>query len=120
MTNGSATITAATDGADGTATVVVDQAVGTVAVTPTADTLTAFGQRTQLAAAQDALGNAVTGATFGWASSDTAVATVDTTGLVTAVANGSATITATTDGTDGSIPRRVQIFSSSANPCSGP
>ncbi len=77
----------------------VDQAGGTVDVTPTADTLTALGQTTQLAAAaKDALGYAVTGAAFTWQSSDTVVATVDTTGLVTSVGNGSATITATSGG----------------------
>ena len=46
-------------------------------------------------------GTAITGKTATWSSSNTAVATVNTTGLVTAVAPGSANITATVDGISG-------------------
>jgi len=55
-----------------------------------------LGDTTQLAATvKDAAGTVMAGATVTWATSAAAVATVSATGLVTAVANGSATITAT-------------------------
>jgi len=73
-----------------------------VGVTPAADTLVARGDTLRLAAvATDANGHAVTGVEFAWGSSDTAVARVDASGLVTAVANGTATITATSGGVSG-------------------
>ncbi|WP_420616084.1 Ig-like domain-containing protein [Candidatus Palauibacter sp.] len=63
-------------------------------VTPDTATLTAIGQTVQLSAdVYDQLGRAITDATVAWSSGDTAVATVDTSGLVTAVANGSTTVT---------------------------
>jgi hypothetical protein len=52
------------------------------------------------AVAKDASG-AVMSRTFTWTSSATSVATVSTTGLVTAVANGAATVTAAVDGKQG-------------------
>lgn len=82
--------------------------VATVQVTPAADTLPAIGATRQLAAvAKDASGNPISGKTFTWQSSAPGVATVSGTGLVTAVANGSATITATTDAVSGSAALTV-------------
>ena len=73
--------------------------VAAVVVTPAADTLVALGQTRPLAAmAHDANGQAIAGTPFTWQSSAPAVASVSATGVVTAVANGSATITATTEG----------------------
>ena len=96
VANGSATITATSGSASGSATVTVAQVVSTVTVAPAEATIAALGDTVRLAAeAFDANGQAVAGADFSWESSDEAVATVDATGLVTAVANGSATITAT-------------------------
>ncbi len=93
--NGSATITASAGTASGTAVVTVMQAAGSVEVEPAEATLAVLGDTVRLAArAFDANGNEVADAQFSWASSDAAVATVDSTGLVTAVGNGSATITA--------------------------
>jgi uncharacterized protein YjdB len=70
-----------------------------VVVTPETHTFTTLGSTLQLAAeARDAGDNPVTGVTFDWSSSDEGVATVDNTGLVTAVSNGTATITATASG----------------------
>ena len=67
-----------------------------VAVSPPEITLTALGDTFRLtAAAIDANGHAVAGAEFAWASGDTAVARVDDSGLVEAVGNGTATISAT-------------------------
>jgi PKD repeat protein len=70
-----------------------------VSVTPSDDTLTAAGETVQLAAeARDANNSTISGVTFAWKSSDLSVATVDATGLVTAVANGTTAIAATTPG----------------------
>ena len=93
--NGEATITAASGELSAMATAAVMQEAATLAVTPDSVTLMAIGATAQLAAeAQDANGNAVAGATFAWSSSNEAVATVDSMGLVTATGNGEATITA--------------------------
>ena len=100
--NGSATITAAAGGATGTAVVTVVQAAGSVTVEPAEATLSALGDTVRLAAeAFDANGNEVVDPRFSWSSSDAAVATVDSTGLVTAVSAGSATITAAAGGATG-------------------
>ena len=103
VANGSATITATSDGISGSAAVAVAQAVGTVLVTPASDTLVSFGETVQLGAtARDANGNAITAATFTWTSQNASVATASAAGLVTAVANGSAAVTAAFDGVTGS------------------
>jgi hypothetical protein len=59
------------------------------------------------ARAQDANGNTISGKAFMWSSSDESVSQVNTSGLVTAVANGSATITATTDAVNGTAAIEV-------------
>lgn len=66
-----------------------------ITLNPTQATLTSVGSTTQLTATV-APDNA-TNKNVTWKSSDTGVATVDANGLVTAVANGTATITATTE-----------------------
>ena len=81
----------------------VSQAASTVRVTPAADTLVAVGDTVRLTAeALDANGNPVAGAEFAWASSDTLVAAVDGTGLVTATGDGSASVTAMSGSASGS------------------
>ena len=96
VANGTATVTATAGDAVGTATVTVEQLPAEVVVDPTAETLPAFGDTVRLSAeAFDANGNAIEDAEFIWASDDTELATVDAEGLVTAVANGTATVTAT-------------------------
>ncbi|MYG34896.1 MAG: hypothetical protein F4205_05330 [Gemmatimonadetes bacterium] len=77
--------------------VTVAQVVTAVAVSPGADTLVAFGDTVRLVAeATDANGHGVASSEFSWSSSDTMVARVDDSGLVTGVDEGMATITATT------------------------
>jgi glucose/arabinose dehydrogenase len=62
------------------------------------------GQTVQLTAtARDSRNLVVEGKSFEWTSSDQAVATVTPTGVVTGVAEGSAQITATTDGVPGTV-----------------
>ena len=99
--NGTAEIVASAEGLADTATLTVDQAASRVTVSPGGDTLTA-GDSVQLSAeATDANGNAVPDPIFAWSSSDTAVATVDSTGLVRAKTDGSVDVTAELDGVGG-------------------
>ena len=101
--NGTATITASAGGALGTAVVTVMQSPDSVGVLPAEATIGALGDTLRLAAeAFDANGRAVAGAEFSWESSDDAVAAVDGSGLVTAAANGTATITASAGEASGS------------------
>jgi uncharacterized protein YjdB len=99
---GSATITATCEGKNGTATVTVTQApVATVTVTPNPLTIS-VGQQTQLVATlKDAAANVLNGRSVTWSSSNTGVATVSTQGVLTGVAMGSTTITATSEGKSG-------------------
>ena len=77
-----------------------------VEVSPGTTELTALGASVELAAeAFDANGHAVAGAEFSWESSHIAVATVDTSGLVTAVSNGTAAITASSGAASGMAKR---------------
>lgn len=84
-------------------------AVFRVEVNAAARTLTALGQTVQLVAtAHRADGTLIAGRTFKWQSSNTDVLSVDTLGIATAVANGLATITATTDSVSGGVPVTVE------------
>jgi uncharacterized protein YjdB len=95
---GSATITATSEGKSGSATLTVTPIpVATVTVAPPSASVTA-GKTTQLTAtAKDANGNTLTGRAVAWSSSNSSIASVSETGLVTGVAPGSATITATSE-----------------------
>jgi len=99
---GTTTITATSEGQSGNATVTVTQApVSTVTVTPPGVSVTA-GKTSQLTATlKDANGNTLTGRTITWSSSANNIATVSSSGLVTGVAVGTATITATSEGKSG-------------------
>ncbi|MFO7894634.1 MAG: Ig-like domain-containing protein [Longimicrobiales bacterium] len=94
-TAGSHQATATADGVSANFSATAEAAeAASVAISPAApDTFTALDATTQLSAnAEDTYGNAVTGVT--WTSSDDAVATVDGSGLITAVSNGTAQIAA--------------------------
>ena len=68
----------------------------TIAVTPDTVVLTALGHSTQLTAeVRDQAGRAMDGVPVAWSSADTTVAVVDSSGFVTAVGSGAATVTAT-------------------------
>lgn len=84
--------------------------VTSVTVSPATSTLTSAGATVQLqATARDQSGNVLSGQTVTWSTSATGVATVNTSGLVTAVANGSAAITATIAGVAGSAAITVSL-----------
>ena len=98
---GATTVSATVGEISGTAVVTVEQSAGSVVVTPPADTV-ALGDTLRLVAeAFDENGHAVEGAEFTWSSSDVSVATVGGSGLVRGVAEGAATITATSGSAQG-------------------
>src|SRR2546426_892300 len=105
---GAATITATSEGKSATAPItVVPLPVASVTVSPPAPSVQA-GQTVQLTATpKDASGAPLTGRTVTWASNNTAVATVSGSGLVSGVAVGSATITATSEGQSGTAALTV-------------
>ncbi len=81
--------------------------VATVEVASASNTLD-VGETMQLTAtAKDGEGNVVTGKTFTWASNNEGVATVTPAGLVTGVAAGQATVSATADNRTGSLAINV-------------
>src|SRR5207253_6531008 len=97
VAQGQATITATSEGQSGTAALTVVVLVASVTVTPTPATV-GIGQTVQLTATpKDANGNVLTGRVVTWASNNTAVAPVGSTGLVSGVAPGQATITAASE-----------------------
>lgn len=120
---GPVTITASAGGQSGTASV-------TVAVAPVASTTVApdsivvgAGQTFQLAATTRASDNSVlTGRTIAWSSSAGLTASVSASGLVSAVAPGSATITATSETKSGTgkvfvaTPRLIFFWSTTVTP----
>ena len=99
---GTATITATSGGKGGSAAVtVVVVPVATVSVSP-ATASVAVGSSVPLSATpRDSAGKALNGRVVSWATSDVAVATVSSSGVVTGVAVGSATITATSEAKSG-------------------
>jgi len=108
--NGTATITATSGGLSDQMTVTVEQAVAQVAVTPTDATLRTVGSTVQLTGtAGDANGHAVADSAVAWTSSDTTVATVAETGLVTAIEEGTATITGSVAGFEGTAAITVVL-----------
>src|SRR5438128_6563092 len=109
---GTATITATSEGQSGSAAVTVAAApppVASVSVSPASGRVV-VGQTVQLAATpKDASGNALSGWVVALASSTRAVATVSGSGLVSGVAAGPVTITATSEGQTGSAAVTVTI-----------
>lgn len=106
-------ISATTDGRTGTAAItVVPVRVATVGVTLASPSIPAGLTTQATAVVRDARGTALTGRTITWTTSNPAVATISASGLVTAVAAGTATISAAADGITGSAPLTV-----TADPC---
>jgi uncharacterized protein YjdB len=99
---GAAAITGSIEGKTATTAMAVAVVpVSTVSISPATGRIN-VGQTLPLtASARDSAGNVVTGRAVTWSTSAPAVATVSTAGVVTAVAAGSATITATSEGRSG-------------------
>lgn len=96
---GAATITATSEGRVGQAAVTVTlPPVQTVVVAPALDTLGVGTEHTLSAVLRDAGGTILTGRALAWSSNNVNVATVSSTGVVTGVAPGTVTISATSEG----------------------
>ncbi len=103
LSPGATTITATSEGRSAQSAVTVTlPAVNSVTVTPSRDTIGVGAERQLTAVLRDAAGNALTGRVLSWGSSNLAVASVSSTGLVIGVAPGSVTITGTSEGRVGS------------------
>jgi uncharacterized protein YjdB len=99
---GSTTITATCEGVTATAAVTVSNfAVGSVTVQPPATSVIQNGSTQLSTTVRDVNGAVVVDRVVTWSSSNSAIATVTASGLVTGVAPGSATITATSEGKSG-------------------
>src|SRR3989475_11603329 len=111
---GAATITATSEGQSGTSAMTVTNVpVASVTVTPAIATLL-MGTTLQLAATpRDALGNPLSGRVVTWSSDALGVAAVSGSGLVSGLAVGGATITATSEGQSGSAAVTVTLVSDS-------
>jgi uncharacterized protein YjdB len=105
---GNAVIIASVEGRQASATVTVRAVpVASVQVTPSPAS-TIVGQTVTLTARTlDGAGNTLTGRIVGWTSSNTAIATVNASGVVTGVASGTATITASSEGVSGTTALTV-------------
>jgi uncharacterized protein YjdB len=106
---GRATITATCEGINSTATVDVGVPVGTVSLSPATATVRVGLTQALVATVKDANGTVTTDRPITWVSSAPAVATVSTTGVVTGVTAGSATITATAEGKSGTAAITVTV-----------
>ena len=117
---GSATITATSEGKSGTAAITVTAVpVASLTVNPASASVAVGATRQLSAVTKDSAGNTLTGRVITWSSSNTAVATVNSSGLVTGVAAGSATITATSEGKSGTATitvTNVPVASVTVNP----
>ena len=92
--NGRATITASAGEASGEAVVTVAQQAATLELAPP-DTVRTYGDTARVAArSSDVNGHAIPPTLLTWTSGDTRIVTVDSTGLVTATGNGTASVSA--------------------------
>lgn len=105
---GTVKIAASSNGVSGFATItILPKPVASVRVTPS-ERVIKVGQTFQFQAQPlDAGGNPLSGRVVTWSSADPTVATVDNTGLVTGVAVGPTTITATSEGVQGTAALSV-------------
>lgn len=106
---GTVQIAASAGGSSGIANItVLPPPVASVSVSPPVDTIVLPGTAQLSATVFDAQHNPLTGRTITWSSNMPNVANVDGNGLVTGVAPGSATITATSEGQSGTATVVVQ------------
>ena len=94
VANGSGTLTASFENLSATAPVVVEQVAAAITVSPDSAKLTSLGDTAAFTSTMtDALGSEVPGSAR-WSSSNTGIFRADTNGVVTAIGNGSGTLTA--------------------------
>ena len=101
---GSATITATSEGKSATAAITVSPPpVATITLAPASCIVDPGQSCVPSVTLKDAAGATLTGRTITWTTSAASVATVSTSGVVTGVAAGTATITATSEGKSGTL-----------------
>jgi Bacterial Ig-like domain (group 2) len=101
VADGDAVITATSEGESGSAAITVRTAVAAVEVTPPSATILNGEDLLLAATTEDAAGNPLSDRAVTWSSNAAAVATVSSSGTVTGVAPGTATITASAEGKSG-------------------
>ena len=109
--SGTAVITATSEGQTGTATITVSvptPVLTTITVAPSAPSVVVGSTVALTATPRDQFGNVMSGVTITWSSGTTAVATVSSGGVVTGVAPGNATITASSGSVTGTAMVTVQ------------
>lgn len=94
QSDGTATVTCASNGTTDTRTVIVSAVVASVAVAPAQSAVVIGGTRTFTATARDRLQNVITGRTVTWSSNPSSIATVNASGVATGVAAGTTVISA--------------------------
>ena len=117
---GTTQITATSEGKSASATVTITTptpaAVASVSVALANGSLNPGSTTQATATTRDANNNVLTGRAITWSSGNTAVATVSATGLVAAVAVGTAQITAASEGQSGGASLVVEVAGSSNEP----
>lgn len=109
MVPGTAVITAVIDGVTGNASVSVRLVpVSKVAVSPSSVSVDAGKSKTLAATLTDASGNVLTNRVVTWSSSNTQIAIVTQSGVVTGVRSGTVVITATSEGKFGTASVQVK------------
>jgi len=104
----------------GSSNIIQSGEVASVAITPSTSTLDVGATAQLTAVAYDASGAVVQGKAIAWSSSANTVASITSTGLLTGVSPGNATITATADGRRGTadvtvIPRGTSLGTITVN-----
>ncbi len=106
VSNGTVLIEARSNGQSASAAVTVLQSASRIEIAPMMAMLSSVGETVQLTArVRDGNGHPIVNAAVNWSSGDTGVATVSMQGLVTAVMNGTAQITAES----GSVSARIEV-----------
>jgi uncharacterized protein YjdB len=111
---GSTAITATVDGRSGSAVVEVLAPVATVTIEGITGSTISVGTSAQLrAVARDAAGNALNGRALTWSTSNATVASVSANGLLSALAEGTTTITASVEGRTGTLTLTAAVIPTS-------
>ncbi len=106
---GTTTITATSEGKSGTSAITVYIPVASVTVAPPSATILPTQTQTFTATTKDVGGNVLTGRLVTWGSSVPGVATVNSSGVATAVGQGTTTITASSEGKSGTASLTVLV-----------
>ena len=101
--SGTVVMFATISGVTGSVTLVVNPVpVGSVTVSPSSDTVLQNGQKQLTVTVRDSLGNVIANPAVAWVSSNNAIATVNGTGLVSGLSQGTDTISAQSGNKSGS------------------